>query len=69
MVALLTRRDLAAVLRISSRTLDRMRSAGRIPDPLAGPGQPRWNAGDVDAWIAAGRPSADVWRRLHARRR
>lgn len=66
---LLTRRDFAAWLRVSTRTLDRLRAGGQIPDPLAGPGLPRWDADDVAAWLKAGRPAADAWRRLRARRR
>jgi hypothetical protein len=65
---LLTRRDLAEVLRISTRTLDRMRAGGDILDPLPGPGCPRWHPAEVAAWVAAGRPRAEVWRRLHRRR-
>ena len=65
---LLTRRDLAEVLRISSRTLDRMRAGGDILDPLPGAGCPRWHPAEVATWVAAGRPRAEVWRRLHRRR-
>jgi hypothetical protein len=42
---------------------------GEILDPLPGPGQPRWLAAEVWAWVEAGRPSADTWRRLKPRRR
>jgi hypothetical protein len=63
MQALLTRRDLAALLRISTRCLDRRRAAGEVLDALPGRGQPRWSSADVSAWIAAGRPAAAVWRR------
>jgi hypothetical protein len=66
---LLTRRDLAEVLRISTRSLDRMRAGGDILDPLPGPGCPRWHTAEVAAWVAAGRPRAEVWRRIHRGRR
>jgi hypothetical protein len=69
MRCLLTRRDLAAVLKISSRSLDRFRTAGQILDPLPGPGRPRWAADEVSEWIETGRPCADVWLRLRGRRR
>ena len=66
---LLTRRDLAGLLRISTRSLDRCRAAGEIPASLPGPGQPRWDPLEVAAWIAAGRPHAEAWRRVrHSRR-
>lgn len=66
---LLTRRELADVLRISTRTLDRQRAAGLVLDPLPGSGHPTWEAVEVGDWLKAGRPPADVWRRLRARRR
>jgi hypothetical protein len=65
---LLTRRDLADLLRISTRCLDRYRAAGMVLEPLAGAGQPRWEPNEVSAWIVAGRPSAEAWRRLRHRR-
>ncbi len=66
---LLTRQDLAALLRLSTRSLDRHRSAGEVLNPLPGPGQPRWDADEVAAWIKAGRPSAVAWQRLRLRKR
>src|SRR5688500_10073567 len=62
-VELLTRGDLAAVLRVSTRTLDRFRAAGEILNPLPGVGQPRWHAPEVRDWVAAGRPNALGWSR------
>lgn len=67
--SLLTRRQLARLLLVSPRTLDRRRGMGEVLDPLPGPGQPRWLTAEVWAWIDAGRPSADAWRRLRPRRR
>ena len=66
---LLTRRDLASLLRLSTRSLDRYRSAGEILTPLLGPGQPRWDPEEVAAWIRAGRPSAGAWQLLRLRKR
>jgi hypothetical protein len=63
MHALLTRRDLAGLLQVSTRSLDRRRAAGEILDALPGAGQPRWDPAEVLRWIAAGRPVAPVWRR------
>lgn len=68
-VSRLTRPELAALSRVSTRALDRQRSAGSVVDPLPGTGQPRWNADEVAAWVLAGRPSAAAWRQLRARRR
>lgn len=68
MQTLLTRSDLAALLRVSTRSLDRQRAAGEILEQLPGPGQPRWHPREVAAWIEAGRPRTEAWRRLHRRR-
>jgi hypothetical protein len=65
---LLNRSELAALLGISTRSLDRRRAAGEVLDPLPGPGQPRWRPAEVSAWIEAGRPRAETWRRMHRRR-
>lgn len=68
MESLLTRHDLAELLRISTRSLDRRRAAGEILDALPGPGRPRWDPAEVSAWLTAGRPGADAWRRFKRRR-
>jgi hypothetical protein len=65
---LLNRTDLAAILRVSTRTLDRRRAGGEVLDPLPGPGQPRWSASEVGKWLAAGRPRASVWVKICKRR-
>jgi hypothetical protein len=68
MQPLLTRNDLAGLLRLSTRSLDRRRAAGEVLDPLGGPGRPRWDPSEVAAWVAAGRPRAEAWQRLRPRR-
>jgi excisionase family DNA binding protein len=57
---LLTRAELAAVLRVSTKTLKRWREAGRILAPLPGPGL-RWRVDEVEAWVKAGRPRSADW--------
>ena len=68
-VTLITRPELAALLRVSTRTLDRYRSVGGVPGPLPGSGRPVWDADDIAAWVRAGRPSAAAWAKLRPRRR
>jgi predicted DNA-binding transcriptional regulator AlpA len=68
---LVTKKALAKRLGVSTRTIDRRRSAGDMLEPLGGAGQPRWRPDEVDAWIAAGCPKAGVWTRIrppHRRR-
>lgn len=60
-IHLLTKREFADILKISPRTLDRLRAGGEIPEPLAGPGHPRWDLQEVVEWIRAGRPAAYRW--------
>jgi excisionase family DNA binding protein len=50
---LLTAAQLAAKLNISQRTLWRLRSAGKVPQPLRLGGIVRWHVDDVEAWLAA----------------
>lgn len=67
---LLTRRALARRLGYSTRTLDRDRAEGRVPDPVRGNGKhPRWLESEVEAWIAAGLPDRVTWARLRAARK
>lgn len=46
--------DLAELLRCSRRTVERLHRAGRLPEPLAIPGRPRWSRADVLLWIDSG---------------
>lgn len=49
---LLTIDDMAALLRVSTRTLRSWRHEGELPQPLKIHGALRWRRSDVDAWIA-----------------
>jgi predicted DNA-binding transcriptional regulator AlpA len=52
---LLTRADLLAVLRCGTATLDRLRSAGRLPRADLYLGRsPRWRRSTIETWIAKG---------------
>ncbi len=47
--------DLAAILGVSRRWLERERSAGRVPRPDFQAGRcPRWNPSTIRAWIERG---------------
>ncbi len=56
---LLTAKALAKQLSISTRTLWRYRSAGRLPRPvqIGGVGAIRWLQRDIDKWIGMNCPS------------
>ncbi len=56
MPVMLNVNDLAALLRVSVRTVWRLRSAGRLPKPVEIGGSIRWNEDTVRDWIAAGCP-------------
>ncbi|MBS0263432.1 MAG: helix-turn-helix domain-containing protein [Planctomycetes bacterium] len=55
---LITARQLADKLQISTRTLWRMLSAERLPAPIRVGGIVRWRANDIERWISAGCPEA-----------
>ena len=44
-------KEVCEYLRLSPRTLDRIRKAGGFPRPLDIPGWPRWLAEDVKKWL------------------
>lgn len=46
--------ELAAMLRLSKRSVWRLRSAGALPEPYRIGGLVRWRRADIDAWIAGG---------------
>jgi len=51
----------AKCLDVSVRTLWRLRSSGKLPEPIRLGGSVRWKASDIHAWIDAGCPSAQEW--------
>jgi predicted DNA-binding transcriptional regulator AlpA len=53
---LLTIRDLCRILGIDRRTFERMRAAGRVPEPtmLVGTRSPRWCPKVIISWIESG---------------
>lgn len=53
---LLTVDDLAALLKVSNRTVWRMRSAGQLPNPIRIGGGVRWRQPEIEAWIEQGCP-------------
>lgn len=62
---LLTAKDVAAVLRVSIRTLYRLKDSQAIPLPKRVPGSKlaRWSRAEVEGWIRDGMPSCRVDRR------
>lgn len=51
---LLTVGDVAKMLRVSSRSVWRMKSRGEIPEPVRLGGNVRWRKGDILKWIEGG---------------
>jgi hypothetical protein len=52
----LTKRELAAQLNVSTRTLDRMRAAGELPEPVSGCRHPRWALSVILHWLQHAQP-------------
>jgi excisionase family DNA binding protein len=53
---LITARQLADKLQISTRTLWRMLSAKRLPAPIRLGGIVRWRSDEIEEWISSGCP-------------
>lgn len=52
MPALLTVHEVAAIFKVSVRTIQRRRAAGDLPKPISiGPRMIRWRADEIEAWI------------------
>ena len=45
----------------SPRTIHRLKSAGKLAQPVLVGVQPRWVASEIDAWIEAGCPTRHLW--------
>ena len=52
--AMITAVDFATMLKVSVRTLWRLRSAGQVPEPVRLGGVVRWRLDEVKNWIAGG---------------
>ena len=46
--------DFAVVLRSSVRTVQRLKRAKKLPEPLPLPGRPRWARDAILVWLSAG---------------
>ena len=57
MPALLSAADLADLLCVSIRHLERLNHRGRLPEPLRLGRSRRWRRGEIDNWIAKGCPA------------
>ncbi|WP_417850279.1 helix-turn-helix transcriptional regulator [Thalassoglobus sp.] len=53
---LLTVDEIGALLKVSNRTIWRMRSSGQLPEPVRVGGGVRWRESDIENWIQAGCP-------------
>jgi len=53
--------EVARLLSISSRTLWKLASAGRVPEPVRLGRSVRWRAGELQAWVDAGCPPQERW--------
>ncbi|MGI6414765.1 MAG: helix-turn-helix transcriptional regulator [Thermoguttaceae bacterium] len=55
--ALITAPELARMMRISVRTLWRLRSSGQLVEPIKVGGNTRWRLDEVRRWIGEGCPA------------
>lgn len=58
--ALISAVELAELLQISTRTLWRLRSAGKLIKPIKLGGSTRWRLDEVQTWVANGCPAPDA---------
>lgn len=50
---LLTKRDLAGLLQVSTRSIERLTRAGELPPPIRIGSAVRWDRAAIEAWISA----------------
>lgn len=51
---LLTKQDVARLLAVSTRTVDRLKDGGRMPKPFMVGGNCRWRPEALEEWVAGG---------------
>lgn len=56
---LLTVDEIAALIKVSNRTVWRLRSSGQLPEPIRVGGGVRWRQFDINEWITRGCPKMD----------
>ena len=54
---LLSAKTLAKMLSLSARTVWRLRSSGKLPEPVKVGGAIRWRQQDIERWTAMGCPN------------
>lgn len=59
---LLSIADLATLLGVSSRHVERMDVSGRMPAPVRLGRSKRWRRTEIESWIVAGCPDRAAWR-------
>lgn len=59
--ALLTDHDVARKLGVSRSFVHKMRSQGKLPEPVRLGRCLRWRAAEIEAWIAASCPNPQNW--------
>jgi predicted DNA-binding transcriptional regulator AlpA len=65
----LAAKDAAALLGISRAQLWKLHAAGKLPQPVyLGSKAPRWRAGELRDWLAAGAPDRTTWQRMQGGR-
>lgn len=58
---LLTAHDLAALLRVSLRTVRCWDAGGRLPQPIHVGRSVRWRRDEIREWVEAGAPDRAIW--------
>lgn len=56
---MLTADDLAKILKVSKRSIWRMRSSHQLPEPVRIGGGVRWKLADIETWIENGCPASN----------
>ena len=58
---MVSKRQAAELLQISTRTIDNLRSEGHMPQPIRIGRAVRWNRAELVAWVDAGCPDCNEW--------
>lgn len=67
--ATINTKELAKMLSVSVRHIERQDSAGRIPRPIRIGRSKRWRTDEITAWLEAGCPDRVTWESMNGGRK
>jgi hypothetical protein len=63
---LITKKQLAALMNVCTKTIDRMKSSGQLINSMKIRGKEMWDRYEFESWVDAGCPSRSKWEEMNS---